>query len=137
MQMAQPTDAHRWYRSRWFLPLSSVAMGAVIWIAQAIGGDVRGGAVSFAIMAGYGAVLFAFSNRSDLVAVLSGRARDERYQSMDLQAVAITGMVLVTAIIGGFLWQIGHGRDPNPYGWLGGLGGVTYIAALVYQRFRN
>jgi hypothetical protein len=36
-----------------------------------------------------------------------------------------------------FLVEIARGRDGMPYAALGGVGGVAYVLALVWGRFRR
>ena len=122
---------------RLVVPATAVVLGAATWVAQGIGGDVRGGAVSFAIMAAYAVVVFALGSRSDIAGVLAGTARDERYRAIDLRSLAATGMVLILYVIGGFLWEQAHGRSGMPFTLMGAVAGVTYLAALVYGRFRG
>ena len=47
---------------------------------------------------------------------------------IDLRAVAYTGMVLITFIIGGFLYEVARGEDGNPYTLMGAIGGLAYVA---------
>ena len=65
-------------RSKWFLPLFAVSLGVVILAAQWIGGDPVGGLVSFAILAGFGALVLV-GGRSETVRGLRGDGRDERF----------------------------------------------------------
>ena len=122
---------------RLVVPATAVVLGAATWVAQGLGGDVRGGAVSFAIMAAYAVVVFALGSRSDIAGVLAGTARDERYRAIDLRSLAATGMVLILYVIGGFLGEQAHGRSGMPFTLMGAVAGVTYLAALVYGRFRG
>jgi hypothetical protein len=66
----------------------------------------------------------------------AGRHADERWRSIDLQATAFGGLVLVTAVIGAFLWEITHGRSGNPSP-LGAIAGIAYLVALVWLRWRS
>jgi hypothetical protein len=47
------------------------------------------------------------------------------------------GMVLVVAVIAGFVIEIARGQDGQPYAVLGAIAGVSYIAALVVLRLRR
>src|SRR5689334_20738744 len=120
-----PTERRNPLRSKWFLPLFAVFLGAAFFAAQAIGGDPGGGAISFAILAGVG------------LAVLRGDGRDERFAKMDIHATALAGTAIITAIIVVFLVEIAQGKDGIPYAWLGAVGGLTYIAAIVVFRLRS
>jgi hypothetical protein len=67
----------------------------------------------------------------------AGRHADERWRSIDLQATAFGGLVLITAVIGAFIWEIAHGRSGNPYAPLGAIAGIAYLVALVWLRWRS
>ncbi|HST17412.1 MAG TPA: hypothetical protein VLK36_07065 [Gaiellaceae bacterium] len=123
-------------RSKWFLPLFSVALGVVVMAAQWIGGDPTGGVVSLLILAAFGAV-FLVGGRSETIRGLRGDGRDERFRQIDIHATAITGLVIITAIIIGFLVEIARGQDGSPYSWLGAVGGVAYLLAVVVLRLRG
>jgi Na+/H+ antiporter NhaD/arsenite permease-like protein len=122
---------------RLVVPLTAVVLGAAAWAAQAIGGDFRGGAVSFAILAAYALVVFILSTRSDIARVLAGSAPDERYRAIDQRALGATGLVLIVYVIGGFLWEQAHGRTGMPYTLMGAVAGVTYLGSVIYGRFRG
>jgi hypothetical protein len=119
------------------VPVTAVVLGAAAWAAQAMGGDVLGGAVSFAIMAAYGLVVLVFSSRSDIAGVLAGNPPDERYRVIDERALAAAGLVLIVYVIGGFLWEQAHGRGGMPYTLMGAVAGLTYLGYVVYARFRG
>jgi hypothetical protein len=101
-----------------------------------IGGDGTGAAYSFVLFAGIAAVL-AFSGRSETVRMIRGDGRDERWAIIDLAATAITGLVIILAIIAACLYEWSQGRDGSPYAQLGALGGITYIAAIAILRHRS
>jgi hypothetical protein len=76
------------------------------------------------------------ARRSETVkGLLDGR--DERITSIDLKATAFAGGVVLITIIGAFVVEIARGQDGLPYSWLGALGGVSYIGAVVALRFRS
>ena len=131
-----PTERRNPLRSKWFLPLFSVFLGGLIFAAQAIGGDPGGGAVSFGILALFGLALL-LGGRSETIRGLRGDGRDERFAKMDLHATAIAGTAVITAIIIAFLVEIAQGKDGMPYAWLGAIGGLTYVAAIVVFRLRS
>lgn len=119
------------------VPVTALFLGAAAWVAQAVGGDFRGGALSFAIMAAYAVVVFAFATRSDIAGVLAGSARDERYRAIDQRSLAATGLVLILYVIGGFLWEQAHRHSGMPYTLMGAVAGATYLGSIVYGRFRG
>ena len=123
-------------RSRWWMPAFALLIGAVMFVAFAIGGDVAGGAISLAIMAGAGA-LFLFGRRGETLRGIGGPERDERWEAIDQRAVAYTGIVLIVCIIGGWLYEIARGEDGNPYTLLGAVGGLAYVVSVALLRRRS
>ena len=130
------TTCNRVARSKWFVPLFAVALGVITLIAEWIGGDLDGGLISFAILAGAGA-LFLLGGRSETIRGLRGDGRDERFRQIDIHATALAGLAVIGAVIIGFLVEIARGHDGNPYAWLGAIGGITYVAAIIVFRIRG
>ena len=128
-------DAYR--GSRWFMPIFAVALGVLVGAAVWIGGDPTGGVISFAIMLAFAAILVLLDRRSETIALMRRPAVDERARSLDLHATAFAGVVLVTAVIVMFLYEVARGHDPSPYGQLGAIGGVAYLVALAVMRRRG
>ena len=122
-------------RTRWFLPLFARALGVVMFAAQWIGGSPDSGLVSLGIMAAFG-TLILFGGRSETVRGLRGDGRDERFWRMDLIATAISGMTVISVIIGAFVVELARGHDGNPYTWLGAIAGLSYLIAIVVLRLR-
>jgi hypothetical protein len=123
-------------RSKWFLPLLSVALGIVVFTAQWIGGDPGSGLVSFGIIAGFGALIL-LGGRSETIRGLRDDGRDERFRMIDIHATALAGLAVTLAFIVAFIVELAKGRSGNPYGWLGAIGGITYLAAIVVFRIRG
>jgi len=123
-------------RSKWFLPLFAVSLGVVIFAAQWIGGDPVGGLVSFAILAGFGALVLV-GGRSETVRGLRGDGRDERFRQIDLAATAIAGLVVIGVIIVAFVVEVARGHSGSPYTWLGAIAGLAYLAAVIVLRLRG
>jgi hypothetical protein len=122
-------------RTRWFLPLFALALGVMMFAAQWIGGSPDSGLVSLGIMAAFG-TLILFGGRSETVRGLRGDGRDERFWRMDLIATAISGMTVISLIIGAFVVEVARGHDGNPYTWLGAVAGLSYLLAIVVLRLR-
>ena len=123
-------------RSKWFLPLFSVALGLLVFAAQWIGGNPGSGLVSLAILTAFGALILA-GGRSETIRGLRGDGRDERFRQIDIHATAIAGLAVTTAIIVAFVVELARGHDGNPYGWLGAVGGVSYLVAVIALRIRG
>jgi hypothetical protein len=123
-------------RSKWFVPLLSVALGIVVFAAQWLGGDPGSGLVSLAIMTGFGALIL-LGGRSETIRGLRGDGRDERFRKIDIHATALAGLAVITAIIVAFVIELARGHSGAPYGWLGGIGGLTYVVAIIVFRIRG
>ena len=123
-------------KTKWFLPLFAVLLGAIVFVAQWIGGDPHSGLVSFAILAGAG-LLLLLGGRSETIRGLRGDGRDERFRMIDIHATALAGVAVIYAVIVMFVIELARGHNGNPYGWLGAIGGITYIAAIVIFRIRG
>jgi hypothetical protein len=121
----------------WTLPAFSVFLGLVMWAAAWIGGHPMLGLGMFGVMVAFGAI-FVVGRRSESIRMMAaGRHADERWRSIDLHATSFAGLVLVTAVIVGFVWEIAHGRAGGPYAQLAAISGVSYLAAVVWLRWRS
>ena len=120
----------------WAVPLVCVLLGlaflAVFWIS----GNPGAGLGSLAVMVGYGLLLLV-GGRSEIVRTLRGQAPDERYGMFDLRATAITGTVTLSVLVGGALYQLARGQDPGPYVLIIAIAAVTYLASLLWLRWRS
>lgn len=133
MQMAMDS----WWRKRWWAPLCSLAVGAVVFAAFAIGGSAADGAKAFALFLGLAALFYFGSPRSDTLGGLGGAGRDERWAAIDLRASALGGFAVILATAGAWLYEIADGKDGSPYGQLLAIGGLAYIVAIVVLRWRS
>ena len=120
----------------WAVPLVCVLLGlaflAVFWIS----GNPGAGLGSLAVMVGYG-LLLLLGGRSEIVRTLRGQAPDERYGMFDLRATAITGTVTLSVLVWGTLYQLAQGQDPGPYVLILAIAAVTYLASLLWLRWRS
>jgi hypothetical protein len=124
------------YRRRWWMPVLALLLGLAMLVAFWIGDNVIDGLISFGVMAAVAVGVVVFG-RSETVSGLSGPGRDERWEKIDIHATALTGMALITVIIGAFLVDVASGGDGNPYGLLGAVAGITYIVAVAVLRARS
>ncbi|CAN5553508.1 hypothetical protein BH24ACT13_BH24ACT13_01670 [soil metagenome] len=134
MSRHEPTT-RKHLKQRWALPLLALAIGLVYLVAGWLGGDRFFGLVGLLTMVALAAA-FLVSRYSETVAGLLDR-RDERINRIDTQATAVAGTAVIIAIIVGFVVEIARGGDGSPYSTLGAIGAVSYVAALVYLRFRR
>ena len=128
----RPSRTSRW----WWPTVTTLAVGAVVAAAFAIGGDMADGAralATFAVLA----ALFTIGRRSETLQGIGGAGRDERWAMIDLRATAFAGMVVITAVLGAWLFEIASGEDGAPYGQLGAIGALGYVLALGVLRWRT
>jgi len=123
-------------KSKWFVPLLSVFLGLVLFAAQWVGGDPGSGLGSLGIMTAFGALIL-LGGRSETIRGLRGDGRDERFRMMDIHATALAGLAVILAIIVAFIVELAQGHNGTPYGWLGAIGGLTYLVAIVVFRIRG
>ena len=123
-------------RSKWFLPSFSVALGLVILAVTWLGGHPGAGVGSLVGLTAFG-LFFLLAGRSETVRGLRGDGRDERFAQIDLQATAVAGSVLLVALIVAWVVAIARGQSGNPYGWLLAVGGLAYLLAVVWFRWRG
>ncbi len=89
------------------------------------------------IMALYGLVLLA-GKRWDPIAVLGAPGEDERTVNVHTRAAAAAGQVLALVIVVGFFYDVARGAvDHSIWPPLGGVFGLTYLAALVIAARRS
>jgi hypothetical protein len=125
-----------WWFNKWVQPLFALVLGLVMWVAFWIGGEPALGLMSFLIMAAFGLVLL-LGGRSEMVRGMRGDGRDERWAMIDLRATALAGLVVIIAVIVGFIVDVARGGDGSPYMWLGALAGVAYLVGLFIGRWRS
>jgi hypothetical protein len=123
-------------RSKWFLPLFSLGLGVVVLAASWLGGHPGEGVVALAVMAGFG-LFILLAGRSETIRGLRGDGRDERFAQIDLQATALSGLVLIVTLIVAWLAEIARGHSGSPYYWLCAVGGLTYMLAVAFFRWRG
>ena len=124
------------WKSWWLLPLIYVALGVVILVANAISGNTWSGVAWFAVMAGV-AALYALGGKFEVIRQARGDFEDERDASINRKAMAATGTTLVVVLTACIVFELARGNNPSPYSVLMAIGGVTYIAALIIQRYRS
>ncbi len=122
---------------KWIVPALGLIIGGMMFVASTAGGQPGPGLGMFGVMAVYSGVLVAFGGRSETVAVLRGQPVDERLVSIALQATAASGLVAIVVAIGGFLWDLAHGRSGSDFALVAAAAGLGYLAALLVLRWRR
>jgi hypothetical protein len=122
--------------TRWAVPAVAALAGLAYLVAGVMGDDLSFGIVGLALMLGVGVVFMVASRWSETAAGLRDRT-DERINQIDRSASLVAGMTVLLAVLAMFVVEIAQGQDGSPYYQLGALGGVTYLVALVWLRFRR
>ncbi len=124
--------------SRLAVPLGSVVLGLLIAAAE-LGRDATPlqTAVAFVVVAGYGVLVYLLQSRSDVASVLSGLPRDERWEAINVRALALAAQLVALALVGAFLVASFGGGDPLPYAWPGVVLAVGYLGGLGWYRVRS
>jgi hypothetical protein len=123
-------------RSKWFMPLFCLTLGVVVLVASWLGGSLSAGVYGLVVLAVFGLALLVLTGRSETLRGLT-IGRDERFAQIDLRATAVAGLVLIITVIVAWLVEIARGHSGNPYGWLGAIGGLAYILAVAFFRWRG
>lgn len=122
--------------SKWTVPVFSLVLGAVVGAALTIAGRLGDGLWCMGSMVVFAAI-FAFGGRSETIRGLRGDGRDERFHAMDMRATLTAGTVVLMAAIVASVVSAVNGHNGAPYNWLAALGGLTYIASIVWLRVRG
>lgn len=122
--------------TRWAVPGVAIVAGLAYLVAGLMGDDPSFGVVGLALMLGVGAAFLIASRWSETVAGLRDRT-DERINHIDRSASLTAGMTVLMVVLVMFVVEIAQGEDGSPYSQLGAVGGVTYVVALVWLRFRR
>ena len=122
---------------RWIVPLIMLVGGGAITLGSAVGGDSAGdiGALAaITVVASVGYVLIG-STDTDF-GTLMASSPDERQATLNVQAAALAGGVMVVVIIVGAVVELAFGHTGQPWVLLGAGYGVAYLAALALLRRR-
>jgi hypothetical protein len=123
--------------ARWGTPAFGLVLGVLFFAASALGGQPTVGLGMFAVMALWSAFLVVFGGRSETVGALAGRPLDERLASFNILATAVAGIVALLVAIIGFLWATARGENGNDFAVVAAAGGIAYLAALFWFRWRG
>jgi hypothetical protein len=107
-----------------------------VFVASWLGGQLGSGVFALAVMTGFGLFLLLVTGRSETIRGLTIKG-DERFAQIDLKATALAGLALITALIVAWLVQVAQGHSGSPYTWLAAIGGLTYLLAVAFFRWRG
>lgn len=120
----------------WAIPACALLGGAGYLAASIAGGHPAEGVVLCAVMAAAAGAFVLAARRSETLRGLMDR-RDERITGMDLHATAVSGGILIVAVLVGMFVEMARGHSGAPYTWLATVAGVSYIAAFAVLRVRR
>jgi hypothetical protein len=123
-------------RAFWVTPATGVAIGLVYLIAFSIGGQPGDGLIGLGIMVAFSAAITILGRHSETVRGILDH-RDERLAGIDLRATAVTAVVMILAVLAGFVVEVARGQDGMPFALIAAVGGVAYLGAVGYFRVRG
>jgi hypothetical protein len=133
MQITSRTKRPRNY---WITVAVGVGIGIVYLIGFAAGGKPLLGLGALAVMVVFTGALVLAGRHSETVRGLLDH-RDERISAIDLRATAVTALAIIAVILIGFVVSIARGGSGWPYDMIGFVGGLAYVAAVVFFRARG
>ena len=80
---------------------------------------------------------FVWAGGSGDVAAIMRAGGDERQRAIDVEATAVTGLVLIVAIVVGGVVELFRTGNLGQYGLMGALAGTTYVVSLTVLRRRR
>ncbi|HEY7488368.1 MAG TPA: ABC transporter permease [Streptosporangiaceae bacterium] len=113
----------------WLVPVLVALVGVALAITLFVRDRTGSAVATLAVLAGYAALL-AFRG-SEPALPISDAFGTGRRATLHLRAAAMTGDVLVAAIVGALVVQALRGAAIGPLAWLAGLAGVTYVLSLL------
>ena len=124
------------FRSKWLLPSFALVLGLAELAVEWLGGHPGEGVISLALIAAF-ALAILLAGRSETIRGLRGDGRDERFAKIDTHATAVAGLAVLIALIVAWLVATARGQSGSPYDWLLAVGGLAYILAVAYFRWRG
>jgi len=115
------------------LVAAGIALTAAMWSHGQVGLAVATG-VFYAVAA---TVSFLWAGGSGDVAAIMRAEGDERQRAIDVEATAVTGLVLIVAIVVGGVVELFRTGSMGQYGLMGALAGTTYAVSLAVLRRRR
>jgi hypothetical protein len=114
-----------------------LAVGGMLGLADLIATGSQGRAIiDVAVVGGYTLVLAVFRSRSETASVLAGNPVDERWESINLHALATAGLIAAIVALGGFVAAEASGHDWSGFAIVAGAIGISYIGGVIFYRWR-
>ena len=120
----------------WATAATAALLGAGYFAADAVAGHPGEGLVALAAMLVVGAAFVIGSRYSETIRGLLNR-RDERITGIDVHATAVSGLLVILAVLVGSMVEIARGHSGAPYTWLAAVAGVGYVLAVIVERARR
>ena len=115
------------------LVAAGIALTAAMWSHGQVGLAVATG-IFYAVAA---TASFVWAGGSGDVAAIMRAGGDERQRAIDVEATAVTGLVLIVAIVVGGVVELFRTGSMGQYGLMGALAGTTYAVSLAVLRRRR
>ncbi|HET6561276.1 MAG TPA: hypothetical protein VFG72_05325 [Marmoricola sp.] len=122
--------------TRWAVPAVALLAGLGYLVAGLLGDDPRFAWFGLGLMVVVGVAFLVLARFSETAAGLRDR-NDERINQIDASATTFAGSTVLLVVIAMFMVEVARGQDGAPYSALGAVGGVAYVVALVWLRFRR
>ncbi len=125
------------FRSRWWLVLVGLAIGGALGLADYISSGSPGRvATDVAIVGGYTLVLALLRSRSETASALAGLPVDERWEKINLHALATAGLIAALVSLAGFAVAEVTGHDWSGFAIVAGVIGISYVGGVIFYRWR-
>lgn len=124
--------------TRWSVAVIGLVIGLLV-AAATMGshGTPAEAALSFGIVATYTLAVQLLRSRSDVASLLTGLPRDERWESINLRALALAAQVMAVVLLVAFLVTQFGGGDALAYAWPGAVFAVSYLGGIAWYRARS
>ncbi|MGI8332042.1 ABC transporter permease [Actinomadura scrupuli] len=113
----------------WLVPALAACVGLAVAITAALRGHTSAGLIALAVLIGYAAHL-AYRRGEGGLAISESFGTGHRARG-HLKAAAMTGDVLIAAIVCAVIIQVLRNAPIGPYAWLAGIAGVTYALSVT------
>jgi hypothetical protein len=124
--------------ARWSVAVIGLGIGLVVAVATlASHGTPAEAALSFGIIGTYTIAIHVLRSRSDFARLLTGLPRDERWESINLRALALAAQVMAVVLLVAFLVAQFGGGDALAYAWPGAVFAVAYLGGIAWYRARS
>jgi hypothetical protein len=127
----------RFFGRGWGLVLVGLSIGGMLGGADFVAsGSLGRSLIDVAIVAGYTVALAVFRARSETASVLAGSPVDERWEAINLRAMALAGQIAGLAALAGFILAEASGHDWSGFAIVAGAVGLGYVGGVIWYRSR-